>query len=74
MNSEAVDWESEGVNHSVIPPDAYLHELLGDVGNEVDVDLFVEWCVGYLDHMVEERDAAGAVDPSGLAQAEDILR
>ncbi len=64
------------MHHLVVPPEADLHELLGGVWYEMDVDLFMEGLIGHLDLMVEERDTAIAIDHASthpFAQAEDIL-
>ncbi len=61
------------MHHLVMPPEADLHELLGGVWDEMDIDLFVKRHIGHLDLMFEERDAAIPIDYSPFAQAEDIL-
>jgi hypothetical protein len=41
------------MDHLVIPPDADLHDLLGYVWNQVDIDVFVQLHIGDLDDVIE---------------------
>ena len=59
--------------HLVIAPDTNLHDLLGCVWNEVDMDIIIGIYLWNLDSVVEKRNAAITINDPGLAQAKDIL-
>ena len=61
------------MHHFAIPPDTDLHDLLGCVWNQVDLNFFAKLHIGNFDGVVEQRDSSIAVDDSGLAQAKDVL-
>ena len=73
VNSEFVEWITDGMDHFVVPPDADIHDLFAGVWDEMDFDLLVDRHLRYFDSVVEQRDTAIAVDHSGFAQAEDIF-
>ena len=62
------------VHHPVIPPDADVHGLPWDVWDEVHFDVLVEWDVGDLDVMLEQRNASVAVDLPCFTQANTSSR
>lgn len=73
VNSETVQGQGQTVDHVVVPPDAYAHDVLCRVWNHVDIDVRVKLDVGDFDGVVEEGDSSIAVDDSGLSQAEDVF-
>ena len=48
----------------VLPPDANIHEMCGDVGHEMDIHVMKQGDIGYLDGVVEEGDTSVAIDGS----------
>jgi len=52
------------VNHFAIVPDSDVHEVFGDVGDEMDIDLVEQRGIGHFDGVVKEGDASVAVDGS----------
>ena len=73
LDSESMEWQGEGVNHSLVPPNTELHDVFLFVWHHVDIDILSERDVGNLDGVVGQRDAPVAVDDSGLPEAEDVL-
>lgn len=61
------------MGHSLVGPDANLCALFGQVRDRVGLKVFVEFDIGNLDGMVEQRDSAVTVNGSGFAQAEDVI-
>ena len=53
VNSETVQRKCDRVRHLVVPPYADLHELFRQVGDQVDLNLFVDVDVRNLDGVVE---------------------
>jgi hypothetical protein len=61
------------VNHFVVVPDANFESLSGEVRDQMELHLLTHRNVRDFDLLVEERDAAIAIESAHLAQAEDIL-
>ena len=73
MNSEALQGVADGVHHSVVPPDADVHDLPYRVRDEVDIDVFIKGHIGHLNAIAEQGDASVAIDESRRSQAKHIL-
>ena len=73
MDSESLQRVADGLHHSIVPPDADVHDVPRYVGDEVDFDILVEWDIRDFDLVVEERNLPIAVDHPGLSQAKDVL-
>ena len=73
MDSETEQRQRDGMHHLVVPPDADVHELLGFIRHKMDIDVFSQWHVRDLDDMLEQGNAAIAVDHACCAQAKHIL-
>ena len=67
MNSEFPEGEGHRVCHVVVPPDADIHLLSGNIWDQVDIDAFMKGNIGYFNGMVEEGDTSITIDESGLA-------
>jgi len=61
------------MHHLVVPPNADVHEVLGFIRHKMDIDIFSQWHVRDLDDMLEQGNAAIAVDHAFFPQAEQIL-
>jgi len=61
VDTETLEWQRDGVDHFVIGPDADVHEVFGDVGNEMDIDIVEQRGIGYFDGVVKEGDTSVAI-------------
>ena len=68
-----MEWVAGGMDQLVVPPDADVHDVLGSIGDEVDLNRLAEWDLRQLDGVLEQGNAAIAVHHSGFSQAEDIF-
>ena len=73
MNSEFVEWIADGMDQLVVPPNTDVHGLVICVWDEVDLDFLTKWHLRHFDGVIEQGNAAIAVDHSGFSQAKDIF-
>ena len=52
MDTKPLQGEREGMGQAAVPPDANMHDLPGLVRHEVDIDVFSQGHVGYLDDVL----------------------
>ena len=61
------------MDHFVVVPDTNFESLSGEVRDQMELHIFTHRNVRDIDLVVEERDAAIAIQGAHLAQAEDIF-
>ena len=67
MDFEVHKREGDGINHLLSPPNADLHDVLGDIGDQVDIDVLAQINMRDFDLQILEGDAPIPIHDSCFA-------